>query len=132
MPKKLTSINRSSDDINPVSHALEGSRMENLEDLVKQQLELEEKIRLLRDAKKQEKIASIKSEMKIYGISLEDLMDAEDQPKRRRRNGSANEKASNLPSLYRGPNGEEWSGRGRTPRWITESGMPKEHFRIKD
>jgi len=106
--------------------------MENLEDLVKQQLELEEKIRSIRQAAKQEKITSMISEMKIYGITLEDLMDAEDQPKRRRRNGSANAKASKLPAMYRGPNGEEWSGRGLTPRWITDSSMPKEHYRIKD
>lgn len=132
MAKKLTSTSRSYDDINPISPTLEGSKIENLEDLVKQQLALEERIKAIREAKKQEKIASMLAEMKIYDISLEDLMDAEDQPKRRRRNGSANEKKSNLPALYRGPNGEQWSGRGRSPRWLTESGMPKENFKIKD
>jgi len=93
---------------------------------------LEERIKAIREAKKQEKIASMLSEMKIYGITLEDLMDAEDQPKRRRRNDLAIVKTSNLPAAYRGPNGEEWSGRGRTPRWITDSGRSKEDFKIKD
>ena len=130
MPRKLTSINRSSDDSDPISPTDEGSRMENLEELVKQQLELEEKIRLLRDAKKQEKIASIKSEMKIYGITLEDLIDEEDQPKRRRRDGLGTEKASGVKIKYQDSAGNTWSGRGRTPRWITDSGMPKEQFLI--
>lgn len=106
--------------------------MENLEELVKQQLELEERIKAIREAKKQEKMAFMLSEMKIYGITLEDLLDASDQPKRRRRNDAAIVKASKLPAAYRGPNGEEWSGRGLTPRWITDSGRPKEDFKIKD
>ena len=106
--------------------------MENLEELVKQQLELEERIKAIREAKKQEKMASMLSEMKIYGITLEDLLDASDQPKRRRRNDAVIVKASKLPAAYRGPNGEEWSGRGLTPRWITDSGKHKDHFKIKD
>ena len=106
--------------------------MESLEDLVKQQLELEEKIRAIRHAARQEKIVYIFSEMKILGITLEDLMDAQSQSKRRRRNSSPNEKNHDLPMKYLGPNGEQWSGRGRSPRWITESGMPKENFKIKD
>ena len=35
---------------------------------------------------------------------------------------------------YRGPNGEEWSGRGRLPRWLVkamEAGADRDSFRIK-
>jgi len=93
---------------------------------------LEEKIRLLRDAKKQEKIASMLAEMKIYGITLEDLMDAEDQPKSRRRNSSSDAKTSTAKVKYQDSAGNTWSGRGLTPRWIKDSGRPKEDFKIKD
>jgi DNA-binding protein H-NS len=132
MAKKLTLPSVLDENSDPIPSTFEGPKMDNLEDLLKQQHELEEKIRLLRDTKKQEKIASIKSEMKIYGISLEDLMDAEDQPKRRRRDDLGTAKPSGVKIKYRDSKGNTWSGRGRTPRWITDSGMPKEHFRIKD
>jgi DNA-binding protein H-NS len=35
---------------------------------------------------------------------------------------------------YRGPNGEEWSGRGRTPRWLAAleaEGRGREEFLIQ-
>lgn len=31
---------------------------------------------------------------------------------------------------YRGPNGETWSGRGKLPKFIRDSGQDKEAFRI--
>lgn len=37
--------------------------------------------------------------------------------------------------VYRGPNGETWSGRGLMPRWLTllvQSGQDKESFRVTD
>lgn len=37
------------------------------------------------------------------------------------------------PAKYRGPNGEEWSGRGRTPRWIMAleaEGRGREEFTV--
>ncbi|MGP0042762.1 MAG: H-NS family nucleoid-associated regulatory protein [Rhodomicrobium sp.] len=38
------------------------------------------------------------------------------------------------PPRYRGPNGEEWSGRGPSPRWMKPflaKGKTKEDFLIK-
>ena len=37
------------------------------------------------------------------------------------------------PAQYRGPNGEEWSGRGPSPQWLKQllaRGRTKENFRI--
>jgi DNA-binding protein H-NS len=42
--------------------------------------------------------------------------------------------AASVPAKYRGPNGEGWSGRGLTPRWLTAllvDGKTKEDFAIK-
>lgn len=45
------------------------------------------------------------------------------------------EKAAGVvPAKYRGPNGETWSGRGLTPRWLAAlltEGLTKEEFIIK-
>jgi DNA-binding protein H-NS len=41
--------------------------------------------------------------------------------------------SSNVPVKYRGPNGEEWSGRGRSPRWVQVAeaeGKSLEDFRV--
>jgi DNA-binding protein H-NS len=38
-----------------------------------------------------------------------------------------------VEAKYRGPNGEEWSGRGRTPKWLAkllESGEQIEKYRV--
>ena len=51
-------------------------------------------------------------------------------PKRGSAKAQAGTKAA---AKYRGPNGEEWSGRGQTPRWmkpLIEKGKKKEDFLI--
>jgi DNA-binding protein H-NS len=59
----------------------------------------------------------------------------------RRRRGSANKthashpaKGTRVAPKYRGPNGEKWSGRGLTPRWLADlekSGKKRESYLIK-
>ncbi len=39
-------------------------------------------------------------------------------------------KGRKIESKYRGPNGETWSGRGKLPKWIKDSGQDKVAFRI--
>lgn len=39
-----------------------------------------------------------------------------------------------VKAKYRGPNGEEWSGRGKPPKWMVpllEAGAKKEDFLVK-
>lgn len=46
----------------------------------------------------------------------------------------SSQKGSKVAAKYRGPNGETWSGRGMTPRWLTAqvaAGKPKESFAVK-
>ena len=87
-------------------------------------------------------VQDILAKMQAFGISLKDL-----QPGKARstRGKAANAKASAktagpkknalpVPAKYRGPNGETWSGRGLTPRWLTAlliNGKTKEDFAIK-
>jgi DNA-binding protein H-NS len=40
-----------------------------------------------------------------------------------------------VPAQFRGPGGEEWSGRGKAPRWLAEperQGRSRDEFRIKE
>jgi DNA-binding protein H-NS len=65
--------------------------------------------------------------LEINGLSLRDLF-----PKLLlgRRSGEA----GSIPPKYRSPNGEEWSGRGHTPKWLTAlegTGRQREEFRIR-
>ena len=69
-----------------------------------------------------EVIRDIKAKMAEYGITVADL-------------GSAGKKSAGKPAAvkFRGPNGEEWSGRGRAPAWMKEAleqGKSKEDFAL--
>jgi DNA-binding protein H-NS len=42
-------------------------------------------------------------------------------------------KGTKAPIKYRGPNGETWTGRGRTPTWLTDlesKGKKRERFAV--
>jgi len=69
-----------------------------------------------------EVIKDIKNKMAEYGISIADLESSK----------KTYTKAASVVK-YRGPNGEEWSGRGRSPAWIKEAleqGKSKEDFAV--
>lgn len=77
----------------------------------------------LRQQEIAEVISDIKAKMAEYGITAADL-------------GASSKKAapkSTVAIKYRGPNGEEWTGRGRTPVWMKEAldqGKSKEDFTV--
>ncbi len=59
-------------------------------------------------------VQEILAKMDLYGISVDDL----DYAKGRIR--KAGGKSGNpAPVKFRGPNGETWTGRGLTPKWLT-------------
>ena len=92
-------------------------------------------------------VQEILIKMNVYGITLKDIQTkkacntksktktaskAESAGGKIRRKG---EKAFTVvPAKYRGPDGETWSGRGLTPRWLAAlvtQGRAKEEFSIK-
>ena len=47
--------------------------------------------------------------------------------------GTRSTKGVKLPAKFRGPNGEEWTGKGRTPRWLVAleaSGRSRSEFTV--
>lgn len=46
---------------------------------------------------------------------------------------SQDKSVKSVPAKYRGPNGEEWSGRGKIPRWLASlerDGRKRDDFRV--
>jgi DNA-binding protein H-NS len=82
--------------------------------------------------------------MRVFGITVKDLQTAlsrSDSAKQKKAAGAKrvavkakSTKATTVAPKFRGPNGEVWSGRGLTPRWLAglvADGRQKEEFAIK-
>ncbi len=88
----------------------------------------------LRDEKLAEAKAALKAETeakaKALGLAVEDLFEGGRGRRGRKANGRA-KSASDV--VYRSPQGETWSGRGRPPRWIVAleaKGHKREKYRV--
>ena len=90
-------------------------------------------------------VQDILAKMTAFGITVKDLQAASGSPRKGRGRPAAAGKAKgtkpkkkaaggSVAAKYRGPNGETWSGRGLTPRWLATllaQGQTKEAFAIK-
>jgi DNA-binding protein H-NS len=81
------------------------------------------------EGKRREKLAAAKSELlaefeeraAALGISVDELLPgaaAEPSPRQRKQRKDA---GNPVAAKYRGPHGEEWSGRGRRPAWLSKA-----------
>ena len=93
-------------------------------------------------------VAEIRAKMTAFGITVKDLQTTRRGPKSGKnkpapgtgkRGPKGNKGASKtagkpVAAKFTGPNGESWSGRGLTPRWLTtliSQGRTKEDFAVK-
>lgn len=90
-------------------------------------------------------VQDILAKMAAFGITVKDLQVASGSPRKGRGRPAVAGKAAgakpkkkaagvSVAAKYRGPNGETWSGRGLTPRWLATllaQGQTKEAFAIK-
>lgn len=103
----------------------------------------EEKRRKALDEAKQEAVREFKEKLEALGFSLEDALPRGRTPSPARtgltgptgadRRKKRRDAGAPLPVKFRGPNGEEWSGRGREPRWLgalEATGRKREEFRV--
>ena len=77
---------------------------------------------------KQALIEEMRERAAELGLTVEGLMGGE---RRRRQRADAGKK---LPVKYRGPKGEEWAGRGPTPRWLRaleSAGKKRTDYEVK-
>ncbi len=103
------------------------------------------------EAKRRDKLEDARAALRIemerraaeLGISAGDLFSAAEQQapaeQRAAKSGTRARKSrddigAKRAAKYRGPNGEEWSGRGRTPKWLAAleaEGRGREEFLIQ-
>lgn len=83
------------------------------------------------DEAKATMLAKWKAEAADAGLSFEALIPGlavAEKPRKPRK-----DQGSTLTAKFRGPNGEEWSGRGRMPKWLIvleASGKSREDYRV--
>lgn len=89
-------------------------------------------------------VADIKAKMQAYGITIKDLSAGKSgkgkgaKVPKAAKTGLAKPRKSKVAGVpvapkFRGPNGETWSGRGLSPRWLSTliaQGQKKEDFAI--
>ncbi len=122
----------------PSSNTSKASLLASLNDMSAQELtELieaaEAKRRDKLETAKQELVEEFRARASQLGLSIEALLPrrAASAPTSGRKQRS--DVGSSRPAKYRGPNSEEWSGRGRTPRWLTmleAEGRKRDEFAI--
>lgn len=88
-------------------------------------------------------VQEILAKMQAFGITLKDLQPGKGRGRKAKvapLKKAAGKSAGKKPGIavaakYRGPEGQTWSGRGLTPRWLATlltEGRTKEDFAIKD
>jgi DNA-binding protein H-NS len=119
--------------------------MSNLIDIQGQIEKLQKQAAEIKSREFDKTVQEILVKMKAFGITLKDLQPGKARgAKGKGKTGtpvkSATVKVKKLKEAavvaakFRGPNGETWSGRGLSPRWLTAllaQGRTKEEFAIK-
>jgi DNA-binding protein H-NS len=102
--------------------------MNNLIEIQNQIEKLQQQAADIRAQEFDKTVQEILAKMNAFGITLKDL----DASKGRTRKVAATG-SKTAAAKFRGPNGETWSGRGLTPRWLSAlvaQGRSKEEFAI--
>ena len=94
----------------------------------------EAKVREKAEGEKRALIEETRRRAEALGLSIQDLFGGTAQPAKNGRRGAKPEGTKAKPPVkYRGPGGEEWSGRGRAPNWIQAAvaqGKSREDFAV--
>lgn len=117
--------------------------MTKLMDIQTQITKLQKQAAEIKAKEFQSTVQEILAQMQAFGITVKDLQAAKPakMAKGGRIKGKLGAKTPKLPKVaknpvpakYRGPNGETWSGRGLTPKWLATliaQGQSKEAFAI--
>lgn len=118
--------------------------MTNLMDIQSQIEKLQKQASEIKAREFHKTVQDIRAKMQAFGITVKDLQPGKGRSGKvkgktevsAKQSGAAVKKksASAVAAKYRGPNGETWSGRGLTPRWLAAlvaQGQTKEDFAIK-
>jgi DNA-binding protein H-NS len=117
--------------------------MSNLLDIQSQIEKLQKQASEIRAKEFDATVKDILAKMQAFGITLKDLQPTKSgkgrkaSPKVRAPKAAKPSKRAGVAVApkFRGPNGETWTGRGLTPKWLAAlvaQGQSKESFAIKD
>ena len=121
--------------------------MSNLIDIQSQIQKLQKQADEIKSKEFDKTVQEILAKMQAFGITTKDLQAALGAPRKGRGLPAVPSKTkpakvkkvkgntNTVAAKYRGPNGETWSGRGLTPRWLSTllaQGQSKDAFAIKD
>jgi len=95
--------------------------MATLKELMAQKEALEQKIVEARETELADAIAKVLAIVTEYGLTAADIFGG-------KRGRKASGTKAKVAAKYRDQNGNEWTGRGRTPKWI--EGKDKSKFLI--
>jgi DNA-binding protein H-NS len=114
--------------------------MSKLIDLQSQIASLQKQAEEIRAKEFESTVLEIRQKMQAFGITVKDLASVKIKAKPGRKPKVASDKpakakkvVSAVAAKYRGPNGETWSGRGLTPKWLAlllAQGNTKEQYLI--
>ena len=115
--------------------------MSKLIDLQSQIANLQKQAEEIRGKEFDATITEIRQKMQAFGITIKDLQSAKVKSKPGRKPkvaatakpAKAKKASAAVAPKYRGPNGETWSGRGLTPKWLSTlvaQGSTKEQYLI--
>lgn len=115
--------------------------MSKLIDLQSQIASLQKQAEEIRLKEFQATIVEIRQKMQAFGITVKDLQSNKAKPGRKAKSGAAKpvkvakakKSTAVVAAKYKGPNGETWSGRGLTPKWLASlvaAGGSKEQYLI--
>jgi DNA-binding protein H-NS len=99
-------------------------------DLVEIKKELESEMQSRKTKEVEELRANVSERAHNLGVSIEELFGL----RRQRGTRVTKHPKGKQPAKYRGPNGEEWSGKGPSPKWMKPllvKGKTKADFLIK-
>ncbi|WP_309680817.1 H-NS histone family protein [Polaromonas sp.] len=118
--------------------------MSNLIDIQTQIEKLQKQAADIRAKEFDSTVQDIRAKMQAFGITVKDLQTVkrgskakgkkEATPRKRATTGAAKNAGKPVAAKFQGPNGETWSGRGLTPRWLAtlvEQGRTKDEFAVK-
>lgn len=115
--------------------------MSKLIDLQSQIANLQKQAEEIRAKEFEATVVEIRQKMLAFGITVKDLQSTKgkSKPGRKPKVAAADKPAkvkkatAAVAAKYRGPNGETWSGRGLTPKWLASlvaQGNTKEQYLI--
>ena len=115
--------------------------MTNLKDIQQQIQKLQKQADDIKSREFDKTVQDIRANMLAFGITLKDLQTVKRNAKpkknalsdKKNNSQAVKNKSQPVAAKFRGPNGETWSGRGLTPRWLAtllEQGRLKDEFVI--